>query len=80
MPLKQQFWQVLPNKALNPKVGTCHAVKMNKVYLSSLLAANTNGSWKLQPFIIGKSGLPLSLTFSMSAVFIGDTHCVLFFS
>lgn len=52
------FWQMLPSKTLDFKGGKCHGEKMSKVRIYILLAANMDGSCKLQPFVIGKSRSP----------------------
>lgn len=52
------FWQMLPSKTLDFKGSKCHGGKMSKVRISILLAANMDGSCKLQPFVIGKSRSP----------------------
>lgn len=52
------FWQMLPSKTLDVRGSTCHGGKMSKVRVSVLLAANMDGSQKLQPFVIGKARAP----------------------
>lgn len=52
------FWQMLPSKTLDVRGSTCHGGKMSKVRVSVLLAANMDGSRKLQPFVIGKARAP----------------------
>lgn len=78
------FWQMLPSKTLDFKGSKCHGGKMSKVRISILLAANMDGSCKLQPFVIGKSRSPrcfknargLSVRYASNKKSVDDTRSV----
>lgn len=49
------FFNVMPDKTLSFKDETCHGEKLSKERLTILLCANSEGTVKLSPLVIGKS-------------------------
>ena len=52
------FFQLMPDKSLVLKTEKCHGGKLSKQRLTVLLCANSDGSEKMKPLVIGKSAKP----------------------
>ena len=52
------FWQVLPDRTMNFRGQKCHGGKLSKNRVTVLVCANTTGTDKLPPIVIGKYHRP----------------------
>jgi hypothetical protein len=52
------FFNLLPSKTLATRGDKCHGGKKRKDRITALLCANSDGSEKLTPLIIGKFAKP----------------------